>query len=421
MTSNGLAPNALRHSRNDCTEPGHIFPHISSSSTVALCRFFAYASIKYMTQYKDPIPLGTGKVEYQYDPESGVMSCGISGSFRALYQVAVSMNGRELLAFVNATGYGQRAVYPQPSVLTFIQSDEQMMWGRNCPVCGKYFRTKHISDFTCCPYCTITVDSLDFISKDQRKYIRACHDAFAKAYTFKRSESLELEAVTDKKSAWHYSEEKLQVHFTCATEKCGVETDVLGVYAYCPRCGLSNSRKLFFEKIEAMVKELEEVRSTITDPAKRDEVWERMTKQIVTDFEVLGNHLRLKLLLTPMTKNRRRELKKLSFQMPLQVDKALQEWFDISLFRWVGNEDKLHKEMKQAEIDFVKLMLLKRHVLTHTAIVDQDYLDKSGDTSMRLGERMTIASNEIKRFITNISEMALYLLDNLEFGLMAEG
>jgi hypothetical protein len=64
---------------------------------------------------------------------------------------------------------------------------------------------------------------------------------------------------------------------------------------------------------------------------------------------------------------------------------------------------------------------LKRHVLTHTAIVDQDYLDKSGDTSMRLGERMTIASNEIKRFITNISEMALYLLDNLEFGLMAEG
>jgi hypothetical protein len=421
MTSNGLAPNALRHSRNDCTEPGHIFPHISSSSTVALCRFFAYASIKYMTQYKDPIPLGTGKVEYQYDPESGVMSCGISGSFRALYQVAVSMNGRELLAFVNATGYGQRAVYPQPSVLTFIQSDEQMMWGRNCPVCGKYFRTKHISDFTCCPYCTITVDSLDFISKDQRKYIRACHDAFAKAYTFKRSESLELEAVTDKKSAWHYSEEKLQVHFTCATDKCGVETDVLGVYAYCPRCGLSNSRKLFFQKIEAMLKELEEVRSTITDPAKRDEVWERMTKQIVTDFEVLGNHLRLKLLLTPMTKNRRRELKKLSFQMPLQVDKALQEWFDISLFRWVGNREKPHKEMKQAEIDFVKLMLLKRHVLTHTAIVDQDYLDKSGDTSMRLGERMTIASNEIKRFITNISEMALYLLDNLEFGLMAEG
>src|SRR6185312_1570090 len=373
-----------------------------------------------MSEFKDKIPLGTGKVEYQYHPENGGISIGISGTFRSLYQVAVSMNGRELLAFVPVTGYGQGAVYPQPSVLTFIQSDEQMMWGRNCPVCGQYFRTKHISDVTCCPYCTVTVNSLAFISKDQRKYIRACHDAFSKAYTFKRSESLELEAVTDNNSAWHYSEEKLQVHFSCATEKCGVETDVLGVYAYCPRCGRTNSRKLFFEKIEAILKELEEVKNTITDRAKRSEVWERMTKQIVTDFEVLGNHLRVKLLLLPMTNNRRKELKELSFQMPLLADKSLQQWIDISLFRWIGNKEIPNKEMKQAEIGFVKLMLFKRNVLTHTAIVDEEYLEKSGDTTMRLGERMTIKSNEIKRFITNIGEMSLYLLDNLEFG-MTEG
>lgn len=111
----------------------------------------------------------------------------------------------------------------------------------------------------------------------------------------------------------------------------------------------------------------------------------------------------------------------MSFQKPFDVDEKLKEWFDISLFRWAGNNRIPQREMSLTEIEFVKKMVLKRHVLTHTAIVDQEYLDKSGDTSMRLGERMTIRSNEVKRFITNVGEMELYLLDNVEFGLALDG
>src|SRR5215475_10184743 len=208
-----------------------------------------------VSEFKDKIPLGTGKVEYRYHPASSGFSSGISGEFRALFQVSISMDGRRLLSIVPATGYGQVAVHPQPSVLTFIQSDEQLMWGRNCPFCQKYFRTNHIMEITFCPYCSEPENSLAFISKDQRKYITACYDAFAEAYLHKKSTSLELAAVTDTSPAWHYSEEKLQLHFKCATENCGAETDILGLYVYCPRCGLSNSRKLFFEKMEQMLKE----------------------------------------------------------------------------------------------------------------------------------------------------------------------
>lgn len=142
-------------------------------------------------------------------------------------------------------------------------------------------------DVTFCPYCSEPENSLAFISKDQRNCIRACYDSFVHAYLYKKTASLDLEAVTDKNVAWHYSEEKLQLHFRWATDKCGAETDILGMNGYCPRCGHSNSRKLFFEKIDAILKELEEVKNTVTEQPTRDEVWNRMTKDIVSEFEFL--------------------------------------------------------------------------------------------------------------------------------------
>ena len=98
-----------------------------------------------MAEFKDKIPTGGGKVEYLYYPD-GRRATQISGFMRAVYMVAVSMDGRHLLGTIPATGIGHVAVYPQPSVTAYIQSDEQCMWGRNCPFCHKYFRTNHIMD-----------------------------------------------------------------------------------------------------------------------------------------------------------------------------------------------------------------------------------------------------------------------------------
>jgi hypothetical protein len=135
-----------------------------------------------MSNFKDKIRAAGGKVEFLYDPAKGI-ACQISGcGFIAMYLVAVSMDGRHLLSTVPAGGYGATLVYPKPSVLTYIQSDEQGMWGRNCPACQKYFRTNHVMGDTFCPYCAVGADSLAFVSKDQRTYITASYDAFARAY-----------------------------------------------------------------------------------------------------------------------------------------------------------------------------------------------------------------------------------------------
>jgi len=48
-------------------------------------------------------------------------------------------------------------------------------------------------------------------------------------------------------------------------------------------------------------------------------------------------------------------------------------------------------------------MIQKRHILMHNGgLVDQDYLDQTGDTQVQLLERIRVSSKEIKRFIDSI-------------------
>ena len=203
-----------------------------------------------------------------------------------MYLVAVSMSRRQVPRH-GSCGWDSRVggVPPTLSRDVYPSADQQRMWGGTGPRCQKYFRTNHVMGVTFCPYCAQGAPSLAFISKEQRSYIRAFYDAFARAYVGKKSTSLEVADVTDQTSAWHYSEEKQQFHFTCQTEGCGAETDIMGHYGYCPRCGRSNGRKLFGDKISKMVGRLEETKRTVTDRKERGEVWEEMTKAIVSELK----------------------------------------------------------------------------------------------------------------------------------------
>jgi hypothetical protein len=371
-----------------------------------------------MSEFRDKIPAAGGKVEFLYDQASGAIATQVSGTgFMALYQVAISMDGKRLLSAVPATGIGVSPVYPQPSVLTFIQSDERGMWGRNCPACQKYFRTNHVMNVTCCPYCAADAPSLAFVSRDQRTYITACYDAFARAYNGKKSTAVEIADITDRNTAWHYSEEKQQFHFRCSEKDCGTDTDVLGEYGYCPRCSRTNARKLFLERIDKMLKRIDEVKNNVADRRERGLVWEDMTKNIVSDFEHLAKHLRVKLLNFPMTANRRKRLEELNFQKPLQANESLVQWFDIGLLAWRGNAATPKRVVPDSDLPFIKKMIQRRHILIHSGgIVDQEYLDLSGDIQVQLGERISIASSETKRFVEIIRTMAENLMDNVEYG-----
>jgi hypothetical protein len=335
----------------------------------------------------------------------------------AVYLVAVSMDGRHLLSTVPATGIGQIPVYPQPSVLTYIQSDQQGMWGRNCPACKKYFRTNHVMGITFCPYCSADAPSLAFVSKEQRTYITAFYDAFARALIGKKSTSLDMADITDATTAWHYAEVKQQFHFKCETKDCHTETDILGEFGFCPQCGQTNARKLFSERLDRMLTRLEQTKITVADRKERGTVWEEMTKSSLSEFEALARHARNVLLRFPMTPNRRKRLEGLNFQKPFQADEELKKWFDIGVMDWAGDSVTPGRMVPQSDLPSIKMMIQKRHILMHNGgIVDQEYLDLSGDSEVQLGERIRVSSKEVKRFIDCVRAMGTNLIDSVEFG-----
>lgn len=369
-----------------------------------------------MAEFKDAIPAARGRLGFICQPD-GRIDCQISGfGLMAMYMVAVSMDGRRLLGEVPAVGLGQTPVYPQPSVVAYVQSDNQGMWGRNCPACEKYFRTNHvIGDISFCPYCAATAPSLTFISKAQRTYIAACYDAFARAYLTHQSTSLDVAEITDQTPAWHYSEEKQQHHFKCDTKECGTDTDILGRFGFCPRCGRTNARRFFVEAMDRMLTRWEETNQKVTGRSQREEVWEDLTVKSLSEFEALAKHLRRKLLCFRMTPSRRRQLEELNFQRPLQADDSLRQWFDIGVLQWNGNAATPARALPQSDIPFITKMIQRRHILTHNGgVVDQEYLELSGDTQARLDERISVRSNEAKRFVEIVREMGLNLLDNIE-------
>jgi hypothetical protein len=231
-----------------------------------------------------------------------------------------------------------------------------------------------------------------------------------------------MAAVTDEVVAWHYSEEKQQFHFTCDQESCKTETDILGEYGYCPACGRSNAYKVFAGKCENDLKKLEHIRNTVTDRHEREDAWEKITIDAVSKFEALGKHARRKLLLLPMTVNRRRELEALNFQQPLTADRLLKQWFDVGVMeRTMPLNDRTKTQVAQTDLPFLVMMVQKRHVLIHNGgLVDEEYLQRTGETQMRLDERVRIRSREARRFIEIVRDMGMNLLDNIETGLTRE-
>lgn len=142
-----------------------------------------------------------------------------------------------------------------------------------------------------------------------------------------------------------------------------------------------------------------------------------MTVDALSKFEALAKHMRRRLSTFPMTANRRAQFEKLNFQKPLVADEWLKQSFDISLMSWPGNSTKPERHIDASEIPFIKKMVQRRHILIHNGgLVDQEYLDLSGDAQVRLDERIRIRSNEAKRFLILVREMGMNLLDNTEEG-----
>lgn len=299
-----------------------------------------------------------GKVSFEHDPARGT-SIGISHSSPwavTLHQVCVSYDGK-VLEFVPFGGIGAaEEPYPQPSLLAFVVSDREGMFGRHCPSCKAYFRSSFLTNRTYCPYCNHSDRGVEFLTQNQLQFIDSFCRASDEAHNKGESATIDLDALADQlpenRAGWVYAEERQQSKYMCPSCRCVY--DILGEYAICPHCGTPNCQEVIQAKLGDLETQFRTADEALADRHEREVEWEKLTR-CVSDFEALAKAVRSRLLRHPLSPSRRSELEDLNFQNLLPSAHALHTWFDIDVLRGLGDDEKR----------FLQLMFNRRHVFVH--------------------------------------------------------
>ncbi len=206
---------------------------------------------------------------------------------------------------------------------------------------------------------------------------------------------IDMDAVADavgksgRRPDFYYAEERQQKRFNC--DACGTFNDVLGRFVYCCGCGTRNE-----------LQELHADIASIRERINRGGYNEAAVQDSVSAFDSLCAQLTSELLRrVPLTESRKGRLSSMRFHNLDRVAAELNAVFDIDLA----------EGLKPTELAFCRKMFCRRHVYEHNGgQVDEEYLENSGDTSVRLRQALRETQEDVHQLCSLISRMSENLL-----------
>jgi DNA-directed RNA polymerase subunit RPC12/RpoP len=343
---------------------------------------------------------GTYKLIKQLDGVA--MNVSFTGAGAGLLQMGVSLDGQHL-EFWPALGIDQRPRQaPSPMVPAFLPTDRLGLFGRQCPDCHTYFRTNGIAQVMQCPYCGTRAPLEAFTTKNQADFLNRQRELWNTAFHGGDDITIDLDQIArelpQNRPNWVPREQVQQFLFLC--EKCDSSTDILGEYGACPRCGYRNSLSVLKKHLEVLDQEFKQADAELKDQSGRSEKWKSLLPRHVSAFEAMADDIKAQLLRLPMVPKRREEVGLLSFQQIRRANEALQKWFGIDIFY----------RFKQDDQNFMHREFNRRHLIIHKAgRVDDEYIQKTGDSSVKLNQTIRVRSEDISR----LSRLVLECGENL--------
>jgi hypothetical protein len=320
----------------------------------------------------------------------------------AIMCIAADYDGNPIgIVSLGWTSNAEGQINEQQHIPVFLASDRTQKFGHECPRCKGYWRSSAAPHFwnPRCPYCGLSAETHHFRTEGQKKFIQKCCAQVTEAVNADKDGecTIDMDDIADEVSsgikppAFYYAETSQQNKFTC--QSCGVFNDILGVYGYCFSCGCRNNLAVCndeFEKLSVRLKEgaitpIECIKNTVSilDSAGVDYVSQ------------LNAHV-------PMTPGRTRKTRSLKFHDLDYFTETLRMAFDIDLT----------KNADSSDLNFLKIIFQRRHVFEHnSAVVDQKYLDRSGDKSVKLGQAIRETTQNAERFVNLIASMVHRLHD----------
>jgi len=183
-------------------------------------------------------------------------------------------------------------------------------------------------------------------------------------------------------------------------EECGSRYSVIGSAFFCPCCGANSVERTFddsIEKILSKINNIDVIRKAFAKIGKKDEgeitvrsLIESSLSDGVTAFQRLSEELYGKMPGNPPA----------PFNVFQRIDDSSALWKHVC---GKGYEDWL----TSSELVDLKPLFQKRHLLAHReGIVDQKYIDRSGDINYKAGQRIVIKDSDIRRLVDLITKIA---------------
>lgn len=277
-----------------------------------------------------------------------------------------------------------------------------------CPMCGKggsaksFFNTEQIEQ--------AKAQAVDYI----KGRLGQALDRDARAFNRRQSKNSFFQMSMEYKGPkWHRpilplkALKEFQLKITC--EKCGARFAVIGSAFFCPCCGHSAAVRVFEDamaKIEAKVSNLEVVRKAVAEVSEDQAavICRSLIESGLSDGVVAFQRVCEELY---------KKHPNAQANIPFNVFQRLKEGSEL----WKNLIGKGYDDfISPAEMDRLNILFQRRHLLLHTeGIIDQKYLDKSGDTSYQVGQRIVVKEKDVLDLVSLIKKIVSGFLKEPEY------
>lgn len=188
-------------------------------------------------------------------------------------------------------------------------------------------------------------------------------------------------------------------------EKCQTRFSVIGSAFFCPSCGYNSIENMIdnsLQTIENKINSIDNIRSALIISNTSDEI-ENITRCLIeiSLSEIVSSYQKYA---KSFFDNCDIKVRANDFQI---IDKGSE------LFRKYFNID-YDKILNDVEIDYLKIMFQKRHLIEHNAgIVDEYYLNNVNNHNSKLNERIIIKPEDILKFNKIIKKLCNGLKQNI--------
>lgn len=301
-----------------------------------------------------------------------------------------------------------------------IKADEDGFIGRECPVeqCEGYFKVTpgtglQGENLPChCPYCGHIGGHGTFWTKEQIEYAQSIAVRKITDAVFKDLKSMEFESKPrggfgiefslkvkpGRPVPIRYYREK-QLETTVVCEHCCLKYAIYGVFAYCPDCGVHNSKQILHKNLELSAKEID--LSNQADDEMKNFLLNAALENVVSAFDGFGREI---IRVRAHLSSNEDEAIKIRFQNLESARRNILRLFGIDIYNSISSK----------QWEFLINEFNKRHLFAHKmGVIDEDYKRNTNDTEAVVGHKVTINPEEIVTLITLIKSLSNYMFEKL--------